>query len=281
MTSQKSQNKITLLSLMREDLRHRRWMLVLSAFVQLVFGPVVALMRFTDVEAQSYYYYGEDFLQNKYRAVQRAVESITQSYLPVMMAVIAVVGALIVGIGGYRHLFNRRMTDMVNSVPITRGKQFDSIYYNNWLIWFVPQLVSTILTTFIILARTASYGFAPAVLRSAFFVLIGSAFAFACMMHLTILAVVLSGTIFNAFLNIAFIGFDVIVAFICQSSDFHGADLLDIRAFIRRLSRSMHFSRFDRRCLQRGCKLFRIGSYILVCAYRDHNRCYPESDHSL
>ena len=217
MTSQKSQNKITLLSLMREDLRHRRWMVVLSSFVQLIFGPVMALMRFTDIEAQSYYYYGEDFIQNKYRAMQRAVESMTQSYLPVMMAIIAVVGALIVGIGGYRHLFNRRMTDMVNSVPVTRGKQFDSIYYNNWLIWFVPQLVSTILTTFIMLVRTASYGLAPTVLRSAFFVLIGSAFAFACMMHLTILAVVLSGTIFNAFLNIAFIGFDVIVAFVIVS----------------------------------------------------------------
>ncbi len=213
MTSQKSQNKITLLGLMREDLRHRRWMLVLSAFVQLIFGPVATLMTFIDLEAQSYYYYGDDFLRNKERAVQYAVERMTQSYLPIMMAFIAVVGALIVGIGGYRHLFNRRMTDMVNSVPVTRGKQFDSIYYNNWLIWFVPQLVSTILTTFIMLIRAASYGWAPAILRSAFFVLIGSALAFACMLHLTILAVALSGTIFNALLNVAFIGFDCIVAF--------------------------------------------------------------------
>lgn len=223
MTSQKSQNKITLLGLMREDLRHRRWMLVLSAFVQLIFGPVATLMTFTDLEAQSYYYYGDDFSRNMQRAMQYAVERMTRSYLPVMMTIIALVGALIVGVGGYRHLFNHRMTDMVNSVPVTRGKQFDSIYYNNWLIWFVPQLVSTILTTIIMLTRATSYGYAPAILSSAFFVMIGSALAFGCMMHLTILAVVLSGTIFNALLNVAFIGFDFIIAYyvfmgLCSSS---------------------------------------------------------------
>ena len=213
MTSQKSQNKITLLGLMREDLSHRKWMLILSSFVQLIFGPVATLMTFTDLEAQSYYYYGSDFAMNARKGVQYAVERMTGSYLPIMMAFIAIVGALIVGVGGYRHLFNRRMTDMVNSVPVTRGKQFDSIYYNNWLIWFVPQLVSTIITTFIMLARGAAYGFAPVILRSAFFVLIGSAVAFGCMMHLTILAVVLSGTIFNALLNIVFLGFDLVIAF--------------------------------------------------------------------
>ncbi|MBP8969848.1 MAG: hypothetical protein KBG42_11295 [Lachnospiraceae bacterium] len=223
MTSQKSQNKITLLGLMREDLKHRRWMLVLSSFVQLLFGPVAALMKFSNVEAQSFYYYGDEALANRQKAMQYAVEQMTGSYLPVIMIVIAIVGALIVGIGGYRHLFNRRMTDMVNSVPVTRGKQFDSIYYNNWLIWFVPQLVSTILTTGIMLVRAASYGFGPAIFKSAFFILIGSALCFGCVLNLVVLAVVLSGTIFNALLNAAFIGFDLILTYgliivLCQNN---------------------------------------------------------------
>ena len=222
MTSQQSQNKITMLSLMKEDLKHRKWMLILSSFVQFLFGPVAALFVFSDMESRYYYYYGTDVSQNTYKAVQEAVERMTQSYLPVMMIVIAVVGALIVGIGGYRHLFNRKMTDMVNSVPVTRGKQFDCIYINNWLIWFVPQLASTIITTLIILIRAASYGFAGAALKSAVFVLIGSALAFACVMNLVILAVTLSGTIINALLNAAFIGFDLIVAYtlvlcLCQN----------------------------------------------------------------
>ena len=225
MTSQKSQNKITLLGLMREDLKHRRWMLILSSFVQLLFGPVATLMKFSNLEAQTYYYYGDEALASKQKAMQYAVEQMTNSYLPIMMIIIAIVGALIVGIGGYRHLFNRRMTDMVNSVPVTRGKQFDSIYCNNWLIWLVPQLLSIIFTTIIMLVRAASYGFAPAILRSAIFVLIGSALCFGCVLNLVVLAVVLSGTIFNALLNAAFIGFDlvliyaVILAF-CQTS-FH------------------------------------------------------------
>ena len=230
MTSQKSQNKITMFSLMKEDLKHRKWMLFLSAFVQFLFGPVAALFVFSDMESRYYYYYGTDAGQNTYKAIQDAVERMTQSYLPVMMMVIAVVGAVIVGVGGYRHLFNRKMTDMVNSVPVTRGKQFDCIYINNWLIWFVPQLASTIITTLIILIRAASYGFAGAALKSAVFVLVGSALAFACVMNLVILAVTLSGTIINALLNAAFIGFDLIIAFtlvicLCQSFFYTFSDL--------------------------------------------------------
>ena len=220
MTSQKSQNKLTLLTLMREDLKHRKWMFVLSAFVQLMFGPIAVLFAFSDVEYNYYYSTGDP--QDLYKAMKYAVERVTDNYLPVIMMVIAVVGALIVGVGGYRHLFNRRMTDMVNSLPVTRGKQFDSIYYNNWLIWLIPQLVSLIITTIIMLAKAASYGFAPLILRSALLVLLGSVLCFGCMMHLVILAVVLSGSVFNAFLNIAFIGFDLIVTYVlfevlCQS----------------------------------------------------------------
>ena len=95
MTSQKSQNKITMLSLMKEDLKHRKWMLFLSAFVQFLFGPVAALFVFSDMESRYYYYYGTDVGQNTYKAIQDAVERMTQSYLPVMMMVIAVVGAVI------------------------------------------------------------------------------------------------------------------------------------------------------------------------------------------
>ena len=214
MTSQKSQNKITMLSLLKEDLRHRRWMLILSSFVQLMCGPVAVLFAFSDVESRVYYDYGMDAAQNLQRAMKYMVGRMTRGYFPVMMMIIAVVGALIVGIGGYRHLFNRKMTDMVNSIPVTRGKQFDSIYINNWLIWFVPQFVSAIITTIILLVKAASYGFAADVLKSAVFVVLGSAICFGCVLNLVVLAVVLSGTIFNAILNAVFIGFDIIVGYV-------------------------------------------------------------------
>ena len=213
MTSQKSQNKITMFSLLKEDLRHRRWMLILSSFVQLMFGPIAVLFVFSDIEASYYYDYGVGAAQNARKAMEYAVGRLTGGYFPIMMMIIAIVGALIVGIGGYRHLFSRKMTDMVNSVPITRGKQFDSIYINNWLIWFVPQLVSTIISTIIILIKVSSYGYAGLALKSAVFVIIGSAVTFGCILNLVVLAVVLSGTVFNAILNAAFIGFDIIVAY--------------------------------------------------------------------
>ena len=211
MTSQKSQNKLTLLRLMREDLKHRRWMLVLSSFVQIFLGPIAVLFAFSEMEQQ--YYYPIDDPNGAYRAMLRAVASVSKSYLPLIMIVIAIVGALIVGIGGYRHLFNRKMTDMVNSLPVTRGKQFDSIYFNNWLIWLVPQVLSLILCMVIMLFKAAPYGLTSMIMSSMLFILIGAALCFACMMNMVILAVVLSGSIFNALLNVVFIGFDLIVIY--------------------------------------------------------------------
>ncbi len=222
MTSPESQNKevkapmnkgISFLSLLKEDIRHRRWMLVLSSIVQLLFGPIVILFLFT--ERKSSYMQLNSVTDNyaAYNFAKSMVESLTGEYMPIIQLIIAFVGAVIVGIGGFRHLFNRRMTDMVNSVPVKREKQFAVIFLNGFLIWLVPAAVSMIVSGLIITSQYGAFGFGGAIACGCFRTLLGAGFAFLLAYALVILAVSLSGTVFNAVLNIAFIGFDLIVGY--------------------------------------------------------------------
>ena len=128
MTSQELQNNavpasepfkpVSFASLLKEDLKHRKWMMILSFIVQMILGPMVALFSYTGRRADYMYYDMPQDPEYAARVAKSLVENITQGYFPVIQLTIAVVGALIVGIGGFRHLFDRRMTDMMNSVPV-------------------------------------------------------------------------------------------------------------------------------------------------------------------
>ena len=217
MTSPESQNKkgISMLSLMKEDLKHRKWMLIVSSVVQAFAGPIVILFMLSALR-RSRQYGISDFVTDTdymYKTVHSLVDNITGEYLPIMQIVVAVVGAIIVGIGGYRHLFNRRMTDMVNSLPVKRGKQFAVIYLNGLLIWFVPFILSLILSITMCVMETARWGFGSLITGRGVGIVFGSILCFLVIYNLIILGVVLAGTIFNALLNILFIGFDLIIGY--------------------------------------------------------------------
>ena len=204
-----------MLSLMKEDLKHRKWMLIVSSVVQAFAGPIVILFMLSALR-RSRQYGISDFVTDTdymYKTVHSLVDNITGEYLPIMQIVVAVVGAIIVGIGGYRHLFNRRMTDMVNSLPVKRGKQFAVIYLNGLLIWFVPFILSLILSITMCVMETARWGFGSLITGRGVGIVFGSILCFLVIYNLIILGVVLAGTIFNALLNILFIGFDLIIGY--------------------------------------------------------------------
>lgn len=222
MTSQESQNKevkapaknkISFTGLLKDDLRHRRWMLILSAIVQFLLGPVVTLFVYTEKKNSYMVSDPASAYQTAYNFAEGMVESLTGRYMPVIQIAIAFTGALIVGIGGFRHLFNRRMTDMVNSVPVKREKQFAVIFLNGFLIWLIPAAVSMLFTALIATSQYGAYGFGEEIALGCLRTVLGAGFAFLLVYALVILAVTLSGTVFNAVLNIAFIGFDLIIGY--------------------------------------------------------------------
>ena len=211
----KKESGISMLGLMKEDLKHRKWMLVISSVVQFLAGPVIVLFWLTTLKKNAVYLssYDPEMIGMIRQSSMAFFHEIISEYIPMMQIVIAVCGALITGIGGYRHLFNRRMTDMVNSLPLKREKQFAVIYLNGFLIWFVPFLVSLAISIAICLIRAYGWGIGGEIALCGLYIIAGSTLCFVACYNLIILAVSLSGTIFNALVNIAFIGFDLILGY--------------------------------------------------------------------
>ena len=112
---------------MREDLRHKIWMIVLSVLGNILAMPVLYLLisggeldpdRVNYLTRQIYHFITENFM--------------------ISAGIIAIGGALIVGLASFRYLFHRNMVDTYHSMPVKRGTLFLASWLNSLLIWFVP-----------------------------------------------------------------------------------------------------------------------------------------------
>lgn len=128
---------------MKEDFRHRIWMLVLSILGNMLAIPVAYLM----IVGEHRGYMDESGTY--------CVEAILQLRTYFGMAllgfagVIAICGALIVGFAGFRYLFRKNMVDTYHSIPVKRRTLFAATWLNGFLIWLVPFL-TMFLTTLVL-----------------------------------------------------------------------------------------------------------------------------------
>lgn len=125
---------------MKEDFRHRIWMLALSILGNMLAIPVVYLMtvgeyrRYLDEPAMKYAY-GILGLSTYFGEI-----------LLWLAGIIAICGALIVGFAGFRYLFHKNMVDTYHGIPVKRSTLFAATWLNGFLIWFVPFLIMFLLT---------------------------------------------------------------------------------------------------------------------------------------
>lgn len=132
--------------LLREDFRHKIWMLALSVLGNLLAIPVCFLLR-----AGEHPYSAANAAQI-FRAASDAVYGF-QTYISVLAGIIACVGALIVGLAGFRYVFHRDMTDTYHSIPVRRRTLFLVNWLNGFLIWFVPFVVCMLGTMLLSVGR--------------------------------------------------------------------------------------------------------------------------------
>lgn len=125
---------------MKEDFRHKIWMLVLSILGNILAIPVVYLMS-----TQTTVYYGDVPV---YRLLRQAgdVVDFFSGILCVTGGIVAIAGALIVGLAGFRYVFHRSMTDTWHSMPVKRRTLFAAGWLNGLLIWLVPFLANLTVT---------------------------------------------------------------------------------------------------------------------------------------
>lgn len=132
---------------MREDFRHKTWMLALSVLGNLLAIPVAFL-----IYSGRRTYYTMSISSSDATLLLRDAQILANVFsgtLPIAAGIIAIAGAVIVGLFGFRYVFHRNMTDTYHSMPVKRRTLFLAGWLNGLLIWFVPFLVSLLITLLI------------------------------------------------------------------------------------------------------------------------------------
>lgn len=195
---------------MKEDLRHKIWMIALSLLGSFLTMPILWLLEF-----------GE----GGFRAVSMLAEgswdytkviSFYQEELMTAAGLIAFFGAVIVGLESFRFLQQKSMVDTYHSLPISRNCLFGVKYVNGLLIWLVPYLlclIVTIVLSGILLARMGNAAQIPLLLQEAAQTTAVLIVSFLMIYHLLLLAVMLTGNMLNTLAVAAVLGGGAISAY--------------------------------------------------------------------
>lgn len=128
--------------LMKEDFRHKIWMLALSILGNLLAIPVAYFLYGSSVP----YYHLTDNRAGQLVQTGQRISSFFREGICITAGIIAIVGALIVGVAGFRFVFHRNMVDTYHSMPVKRTTLFGIGWLNGFLIWFIPFFLSLFLT---------------------------------------------------------------------------------------------------------------------------------------
>lgn len=198
---------------MREDLRHKTWMLVLSVLGNMLAILVFYLLSTGDSDNASVYSItGQIYV----------VKSFFGIGITVAGGIIAGAGALIVGLAGFRYVFHRNMVDTYHSIPVNRRTLFMANWLNGFLIWFVPCLISMGLALLLGVGRLSALRKRMSVIvpgtvdggdlsggglvADALISLLTLTVVFLLVYHLVLLAVMLCGNVLNTLVTTATLG---------------------------------------------------------------------------
>ncbi len=201
-------SKRLFLKMMKEDMRHRLWMIALSCLGSFLMLPVTWLVLMSTNSGSP------DLLE-----WEQAMVFFSQ-YFVLLGTCFTIVGALIVGSCGFRFVFHKEMTDLYHSIPVRRRTLFLVCYLDGLLIWFVPlalNLAVTLLMAMRSLMRWFGAAQMCAVLRCAGLTLALLILVFMVFYHLVLTAVMLSGNPLNTFVTMIMLGFgEIIIYLLCM-----------------------------------------------------------------
>lgn len=186
---------------MREDLRHRMWMIALSCLGSFLMLPVAWLINVSNAAAAS------SIEETFY--IGRAM-SFFGVYLCTVGTMFAFAGALIVGLAGFRFLFHKNMIDTYHSIPVRRRTLFCVYYLNGLLIWFVPFALGLLISLGMAAGYLSGHNVAAAVtaqmIKEAGLSLIILTVIFLLIYHLLLAAAMLAGNVLNTLVGMVVLG---------------------------------------------------------------------------
>ncbi len=205
---------------MKEDLRHKVWMLALSLLGNFLAMPVLWLLNYSDVA------FADVRMLTSEMTVRQQTEAIAQSTermmdfcgkgLVITASIIAILGAVVVGLECFHYLQQKSMVDTYHSLPVGKTQLFGIKYINGLLIWLIPYLFCTVLTLVfagILLARVGGSGGIPGLILEAAKNTAVLVVVFLLIYHLLLLATMLTGNMLNTLAVASILGCGVIAAY--------------------------------------------------------------------
>ncbi|MCM1120371.1 MAG: hypothetical protein NC543_13535 [bacterium] len=207
-------SKRLFLKSMREDMRHKVWMLALSVLGNFLALPVLWLLAYSDGELWRLRA-ALDGVGAQERLAGQMAEFFSEGLL-LAAGIVAIIGAVIVGLEGFRFLQQKSMVDTYHSLPVSRSCLFGVKYVNGLLIWLVPYLLCMVLALVfaaVTLARMGGTDGIPALIAEAAQNTLVLVIAFLLVYHTVLLATMLTGNMLNTLAVTGMLGFGSILAY--------------------------------------------------------------------
>lgn len=205
---------------MKEDLRHKVWMMALSVLGNFLMLTVVWLIW------QSNHTEHVEWLAREGLAVGTAdgrelpigeTISFFRHYAALTGGITAIFGAVITGLLGFRFVFRKNMVDAYHSLPVKRSTLFAAGYLDGFLIWFVPFFTFYLSTAALAAGYLGKFGGTGQdvgrLVSEAALTMAVTATAFLLTYGLVLTAVMLSGNILNTLVCMGILGLGAISAF--------------------------------------------------------------------
>lgn len=205
---------------MREDLRHKVWILALSLLGSFLSMPVVWLLRYSDVDLTGAQVQIANMADWEYtEAIFNTVNAMADFFRQELMlssSIIAILTAVVVGLESFRFLQQKSMVDTYYSLPVGRTQFFCIKYLNGLLIWLIPHLFCTVLTLVfsgVLLARVGGGGGISRLILEAGKNTVVLGIAFLLVYHMMLLATMLTGNMLNTLTLAVILGCGTISAY--------------------------------------------------------------------
>lgn len=205
---------------MKEDLRHKVWMIALSSLGSFLLITVVWLIWWSNQAGmEELLENGLSYMEKDSYLFTRIEETISffRDYVTAMGGVIAIAGAIITGLFSFRYVFHKNMVDAYHSLPIKRRTLFAVSFLDGFLIWLVPFLVFYLPTVAVAAGFVGRIGgtgqHIRAVIGTALLTWVVLMVVFLLVYSLVLVAVMLSGNILNTLVSMMILGFGGISVF--------------------------------------------------------------------
>lgn len=194
--------------IMKEDLRHKIWMIALSVLGNFLLLPVAWLIVRNNV-------YGGPVTprilgERETREFLAMIFDFFSGYLPVLGGVYSILSAFVAGLFSFRYVFHQNMVDSYHSMPVRRRTLYGACYLNGILIWFLPYILC-LAATFCLagsyVRQQAGTSQLVRLMGHTIVTLIITSVVYLLIYHLVLTAVMLCGNILNTLVSAGILGF--------------------------------------------------------------------------